>query len=252
MMLFPQQQKVAAQIDHVLDVFLKSEATIRPHFNLTGESGSGKSFLVKGRCELVGVPFMEINAAQLTAEGNSGNSLTKALRPLRTQWHVPNVIFVDEWDKLFQRNGETTEGFRSMVQDEFLTNLESKYASVFTDYGKYEPIKVENTLFIFAGAWMNQKITTLDQLRDAGLRTEFIGRVPLVFYTEKVPVEELRKKLREVALFKNYMKVFPKTDEKTAIKEICDLLEAQQKEIPIGIRLLNSCIHQYFFKGIIQ
>lgn len=249
-MIFPQQQKFCAQLDHVLNVLVTSEAAIRPHFHLTGPSGSGKSYLVNQRAKLHNIPFIELNAAQITAEGLSGNSLSKALRGLRQHWNVPNIIFVDEFDKLFQRNGETTESFRSIVQDEFLTALESKYASIFTDYGKYEPIRIDNSLFIFAGAYSNQKISTIKELRDAGLRTEFVGRVPLVFSTEEVPLDELKKHLKRVGLFQEYMKLYPKICPRQAAKEICDLLAEQQKDMAIGIRLLNSCIHQFFMKDI--
>lgn len=250
-MLFEQQLKVSKQIDHILQVFLDSDAAIRPHFHLTGPSGSGKSYLVKQRADIHQIPFMEINAAGITAEGLSGNSLAKALRKLRENWAMPNIVFVDEFDKLFLRNGETTEGFRSMVQDEFLTILESKYASVFTDYGKYEPVRIDNSLFIFAGAYSNQKISTLTELKDAGLRTEFVGRVPLVLETTEVPIEELQKHLKDVDLFKSYMKLYPRTKEVVASKGVCELLVTQQKNIPIGIRGLNSCIHQYFMRGIL-
>lgn len=249
-MIFPQQEKFCSQIDHIFDVFQKSDSAIRPHFHLTGPSGSGKSFLVNQRAKLRTIPIIEVNAAQLTAEGLSGNSLSKALRPLRNHWNEPNIVFVDEFDKLFQRNGETTEGFRSMVQDEFLTALESKNTTIFTDYGKYEPIRIDNTLFIFAGAYSNQRITTIGELRDAGLRTEFVGRVPLVFWTEEVPIEQLKRCLKKVALFVEYLKIYPNTNQREAVNGICDLLTEQQKDTPIGIRLLNSCIHQYFMKNI--
>ena len=44
--MFPEQQRVTQQINHLMDVMVKSECEIRPHFFLTGPTGSGKSFLV--------------------------------------------------------------------------------------------------------------------------------------------------------------------------------------------------------------
>jgi ATP-dependent protease Clp ATPase subunit len=249
-MIFPQQERIVRQLTHVMRTFAQSEAAIRPHFHLTGPSGSGKTFLVNEAAREFKIPFMEVNAAGLTAEGLSGNSLSKALRKLREHWNEPNIIFVDEFDKLFQRNGETTEGFRSMVQDEFLTALESRYTSIFTDYGKYEPIRIDNSLFIFAGAYSNQKIDSIQALKDTGMRTEFIGRVPLVFSTEAVPLDELSKYITKVSLFQEYKKLYPNTQERAAAKGIVAMLEDQQKETPIGIRLLNSTIHQYFMRDI--
>lgn len=249
-MLFPQQFKVVEQMEHIMNVFLNSESAIRPHFHLTGPSGSGKSYLVSELCKKLNIPFIEMNAAQLTAEGLSGNSLSKALRPLREHWNVPNIIFVDEFDKLFQTNGERTENFRSQVQDEFLTCLESKYASIFTDYGKYEPVVVNNSLFIFGGAYSNQKITTLSQLKDAGMRTEFLGRVPLVLFTEQVPLDELKKHVTKLELYQHYKNLYPDTNDRAAVKGITDILIKQNKETPIGIRLLNTAIHLYFMRGL--
>lgn len=249
-MLFPQQEKISGQIDHILKVFNESEAAIRPHFFLTGPSGSGKSHLINDLATQHKIPFMEVNAAGLTAEGLSGNSLSKALRKLREYWAKPNIIFVDEFDKLFQRNGTNTEDFRSMVQDEFLLALESKYTSIFTDYGKYENFRIDNSLFVFAGAFSNQKITNFAELKDAGLRTEFIGRVPLIFSTEEVDIDSLKLAIPHVALFKNYCQMFPPQNRSKVVNAIADIVEEQQKVTPIGIRLLNSAIHQYFMKDI--
>lgn len=249
-MLFPQQEKVVRQMTHIMTVFKESDAAIRPHFSLTGPSGSGKSYLVNEAAKEVGLKFMEINAAQLTAEGLSGNSLSKSLRQLREHWNEPNIIFVDEFDKLFQNNGERTENFRSQVQDEFLMHLESKYASVFTDYGKYEPVKIDNSLFIFAGAYSNQKIHTLSDLKEAGMRTEFLGRVPLVLYTEAVPLEELQKHIPKLDLYRNYKALYPNIKDATAVKQIVNMMQKQNEETPIGIRLINTCIHLYFMRDL--
>lgn len=244
--LFPQQEKLANDLINLLSIFTESEAKIRPHFHLTGPSGSGKSYLLKQICEAMKVPMIEVNAAGITAEGLSGNSLSKAIRKLREHWNEPNVIFVDEFDKLFQRNGSSTEDFRSGVQDEFLTCLESKYASVFTDYGKYEPTVIENSLFVFAGAYSNQRINTLKALRDAGMRTEFVGRVPLVFESLEVPLHELKKYIPEVALFKEYRKLFKEGRDSQHVAKIIQIMNEQDKESKIGIRLMNSAIHQHF------
>ncbi len=247
--MFPSQEKIASQIRHLIGVHMESEAEIRPHFFLTGPSGSGKSYLTKSIAEEFKAPYFEINAAQLTAEGLSGNSLSKAMRPLREHWNKPNVIFVDEFDKLFQRNGETTENFRSQVQDEFLHMLEAKNASIFTDYGKYEPVRVDNSLFIFGGAFSGQQIDNLPALREAGLRTEFVGRVPLVFCTKPVTLDELKAALPHTKLFKNYIAITG-IKPRDAIREINKMLAEQIEQLDLGIRMLHSTIHQFFMGDI--
>ena len=248
--MFPEQNKVSAQITHLLMTAQKSECAIRPHFFLTGPTGSGKSFLVNQIAQELGIEFFEINAAQLTAEGLSGNSLSKAMRPLRQHWNQPNVIFVDEFDKLFQRNGESAEHFRSDVQDEFLRVLESSHASIFTDYGKYEQVRVDKSVFIFAGAFSDQKIRTLEDLRDAGIRNEFIGRVPLVFWTDPVHLDSMLAALPRFQLLKDYLKINPHITQAKAVKDISQMLRAKAKTSTIGVRLMNSTVHQYFMKDI--
>ena len=248
--MFPEQHKITKQITHLFSTAQKSECQIRPHFFLTGPTGSGKSFLVNQVAEEMNIPFFEINAAQLTAEGLSGNSLSKAMRPLRQHWNQPNIIFVDEFDKLFQRNGEDTQNFRSDVQDEFLRVLESKYASIFTDYGKYEQVRCDNTVFVFAGAFSDQKIRTLDDLRDAGIRNEFVGRVPLVFWTDPVHLDSMLAALPNLKLLDDYLKINPGIIRARAIKEISALLRQEAKTSTIGVRLMNSTVHRYFMKDL--
>lgn len=247
--VFPSQREITRKITHLVNVHVESECRIRPHFLITGPSGSGKSFLTNAICKQLDVPFFELNAAQITQEGLSGNSLTKAMRPLRDHWNRPNVIFVDEFDKLLQQNGEKTENFRSGVQDEFLQLLESKYASVFTDYGKYEPVLCENSLFIFAGAFSGTKITETEDLRALGLRTEFIGRVPIVVSTDQVTLQELYNALPKLKLFNDYLSINPTVNKNTAMKGIKKLIEEQHKN-NLGVRLLNSVTHQYFMRDM--
>lgn len=248
--MFPSQNRVAAQIQHLFKVFMQSEGQIRPHFFLTGPSGSGKSFLTKQIAEEFDMPFLDLNAAQITSEGISGNSLSKALRPLRAHWDRRNIIFMDEFDKLFQSNGTETQSYRSDVQNEILHCLEAKNTSVFGEYGKYDQISVENTLFVFAGSFSNQAVNNVQDLLELGMRREFVGRVPLVFSTQQVTLEEMLKALPQTKLFQDYMKYFPLISKSKAIKGISTLLEEQSKTTNLGIRLMASTTHQYFMKDI--
>lgn len=251
-MQFPEQNAVRRKISHLLHVHQESKAAIRPHFFLSGPSGSGKSYSVKQLCEERNMSFFEMNAAQITAEGISGNSLSKAMRPLKATWMKPNVVFVDEFDKLFLRNGSDAYGHQSDVQDEFLTMLESEKTSVFGDYGKYEPVKVDNTLFIFAGAFNGVTVENHDDLLKAGIRPEFIGRVPLMFSMPSPELDSLLKAVQNSSLLDSYCDLYRITGK--ARKET---VEAIQKGIQdayaesggvIGIRMINHAIHTHFLK----
>ena len=71
-----EQAKVKEDISRIIEIFKGSEAKIRPHFVLTGPSGSGKSHVIQAVADEFDLGYLEINAAQLTKEGTSGNSLS--------------------------------------------------------------------------------------------------------------------------------------------------------------------------------
>lgn len=247
-----EQIDLAKRLDKVFQVFSVSEATIRPHFVLTGGSGTGKSHVIKKLASEMEVGYFEINAAQLTKEGTSGNSLSKALAPLREAQGKPVICFVDEFDKLFisgNANSELAHETTNGVQNEFLKVLESDYTSVFADYGKYAEVAVDNVLFVFAGAFNGEKDITLDRLREMGLKTEFLGRVGLVFNTKPISRESLVKIIDRSDLLKSYAKVFTDVDIPHAKKIITDHVLDNCEANTLGVRMVNTLIHQYFING---
>lgn len=246
------QETLVKEIDRIFKIFINSECAIRPHFILTGESGSGKSFTIKNLCEANDLKFLEINAAQITKEGTSGNSLSKALSPLINMGNHPIVIFVDEFDKLFisgNSNSQLAHEVTAGVQNEFLKVLEADTCSVFGDYGKYVNVALKNTLFVFAGAFNNEPDITLDKLRDFGVKTEFLGRVGLVYNTKKLSLEDLFQILENSSMLKTYLNLFPEVDKKTVIKSIKEYLKETYEKNTLGARTINTLIHQYFIKG---
>jgi ATP-dependent protease Clp ATPase subunit len=251
MLLIEEQEKVANNLRRLMEIFRGSKGDIRPHFILTGPSGSGKSHIVKALATEFRLGYVEVNAAQLTKEGTPGNSLSKALTPLVNQPEL-TLCFVDEFDKLFISGNlntdlahETTNG----VQNEFLTVLESETTSVFGDYGKYINAPVSNVLFIFAGAFNGEKDINMDRLREFGLKTEFLGRVGLVFGMEKLSVNSMYAALTRSKLLANYLALFPDTDVDHFYSTIMKIVEENHEKNTLGIRLLNTLINQYFIHG---
>ena len=246
------QDKSLNSIDKILDIFEASAGEIRPHFMLTGPSGSGKSFIIKTLADKHGINFLEINAAQLTKEGTSGNSLSKALTPLLNCGNTLTIVFADEFDKLFisgNSNSDLAHESTNGVQNEFLKVLESDEATVFGDYGKYLNASVKNVLFVFAGAFNGEENITLDRLRELGLKTEFLGRVGLTFNTKKLELEDLYTILESSTLLEMYLKLFQDVDK----EEITYLLKAHiqknHENNTLGARMINTLINQYFING---
>lgn len=249
-MILPEQEVVAGTLNRVFDAYVKSEGVIRPHFILAGGSGTGKSHLIKTLAKEKKIHFLEVNAAGLTKEGVSGNSLTKALAPLgNMDTSKALVIFVDEFDKLFTTGGsDTTHEALAGVQNEFLTMLESDTASVFGDYGHYKKVNVEKTLFVFAGAFNGMENLNEDKLREMGMRTEFLGRVSLLFQTSRISMESMMLAVDENKLIQAYCDVFDR-NRKTVVKAIKNQVRIAHEQSSIGVRLVNQLVHQYFLQG---
>lgn len=239
-------------ISTIFEIFKNSDSELRPHFMLTGPSGSGKTWTIMQLVQSFEFNYFEINAAQLTKEGTSGNSLSKALTPLLRAGGQPTICFVDEFDKMFisgNCNTDTAHETTNGVQNEFLKVLESKTTEVFHDYGKYQRASVENVLFIFAGAFNGQENITLDDLRDFGIKTEFLGRVGLTFNMTKLTLADLKQILSDSHVLKLYLKLFKNVNRDVVITTIMSALEEHYEKNTLGARMINTLIHQYFIMG---
>ena len=246
-----EQTNVLDRLRRILNIFATSEGTIRPHFILTGPSGSGKSFTVETLAEDLEIPMIEINAAGLTKEGTAGNSLSKALTPLVQHGNRPVVCFVDEFDKLFisgNTNSDLAHETTNGVQNEFLKVLEGS-ASIFGDYGKYHNVKTDKVLFVFAGAFNGEENIDLDRLREFGLKTEFLGRVGLAYGLEKVTLEQLQDILENSKLLESYLRLVPEAKKDKVVPLIMNVVKENYEKNTLGVRLINTLIHQYFIEG---
>lgn len=246
------QNQLVTEISKIFEIFKASNCELRPHFILTGPSGSGKSFTIKNLCEAHELKFLEVNAAQLTKEGTSGNSLSKVLSPLTQMGDKPTVVFVDEFDKLFisgNSNSQLAHEATTGVQNEFLKVLESDTSSVFGDYGKYINVSMKNTLFVFAGAFNNEPDVTIDRLRDFGVKTEFLGRVGLVYNTKPLTLDDMFVILEKSEVLKKYLKLFENVDRNQVLETLKGHLKRSFENNTLGARSINTLINQYFIKG---
>lgn len=249
--VIPEQEDIAKVLTRVFEAYTESKCVIRPHFLLSGESGTGKSHLISMIAKKYNVEMLEINAASLTKEGVSGNSLSKAMSGLLTMKTSNGVvIFVDEFDKLFTNGASSgTHEALSGVQNEFLTMLEKDTASVFGDYGKYINVNVGKALFVFAGAFNGEDNLTHERLRELGLRTEFLGRVSLQFSTKRISLESLLELVEHNILLQEYMKVFKSSNKKKVINDIKSQITEEYRKNEIGVRVVNQLVHQYFLQS---
>lgn len=243
-------QEAKDTVQRAIEIFYKSNGLIRPHVLLTGSSGSGKTYLAETLANARNLPFLEINGAQLTNEGISGNSLSKALVPLKNYGEQLNVIFVDEIDKLFV-NGEDILAGREVkigVQNELLKIIEGKTTDVIGDYGKYHTVSVSNSLFIFAGAFNNTENVTYDLLRDFGLRNEFLGRLGVLVHVPRPTLEHIASTLPSNIIYQTYCKMF-NVNPAQVFKYIMDIIAKYHHQNNLGLRLVNTLLHAYFMNN---
>lgn len=247
-----EQIQLLDELKRVVEIFVNSECELRPHFILTGASGSGKSHIISALAKELEVGFLEINAAQLTKEGTAGNSLSKAMTPITHFQDKPTICFVDEFDKLFisgNSNSDLAHETTNGVQNEFLKVLEADTASVYGDYGKYINISTKNVLFVFAGAFNGEENITLDRLREMGIKTEFLGRVGLVFNTNKLSLKSMLEILDKSPVLEKYLELFTDSKKEEVINTLTPIITAEYEKNTLGVRMINTLIHQYFIKG---
>lgn len=245
------QDNLVNDIERIFTIFEASEGQIKPHFILTGESGSGKTYTVNTLAVKYKMNFIEINAAQLTKEGVSGNSLSKCLTPLMNLSKQLTVVFVDEFDKLFisgNSNDSSAHESTTGVQNEFLKLLEGRTTQVFGDYGKYVQVPIDKVLFVFAGAFNNERDITLDRLREIGVKTEFLGRVGLIYNTKPLSIDDLYNIIDCSDLLHRYCKLFDEDFEKVSLY-IKGYVQRFYEKNTLGARMINTLIQQYFIKG---
>jgi ATP-dependent protease Clp ATPase subunit len=249
-------KKTIEQVRRILNIHQASQAKIRPHFFLTGVSGSGKTYNVEALCDELMMPMVEINCAQLTKEGLSGNSLSKALAPIANSGMEPMVVLLDEFDKLFIRgnnNSELADDSTTSIQNELLKILEGRTTSVFTgNFGQYADITIDHCIFIFAGAWNGEPDLDLDRLRAFGVKTELLGRVGLIFGMEKVKLADLLHAVETSELLDSYCKLFADTDRAKVVAEVQQVVSDNYEMNTIGYRQIAALLHQFFINGTLK
>ena len=243
-------QKNAIQvINRILSNYLKSQGNIRPHFLLSGKSGVGKSFILEELAKKHAIAFVNINAAQLTREGISGNSLSKSLEGLKRLQNKPAIVLLDEFDKLFNGVNGGTGDERSGVQSEILHIISSGIAQLIGDYGHYMEVSTRNILFVFAGAFLGEEQLSPEKLLKMGMFPELLGRVNIHVPIPDIDCADLIKAMKADPLLAQYFFVnnITEPEQKNQIQDaIAVELEKQYKTNVIGYRLITRLIHQYF------
>lgn len=196
---------------------------------LVGQSGTGKTHLVRTLCKQRNIPLLTISATDLMPTGNDTGTNKKQLQKLirdtaaeytkKPEYHsvegVLNqmIIFVDEFDKLGV-SYDSTGNWNKHVQASFLTLIE--------DGGEFAGLS-----WIFAGAFSSlytgrtnkprpigffaesaepelEEITDKDII-GAGIIPEMVGRIPLIVQLDDFTVEDYANIARQIMATKYNM-----------------------------------------------
>lgn len=165
---------------------------------LVGPTGCGKTYLLSLITAFLKIPFVVIDATDITPEGYVGRSAEQFIGELRHKYDGEEeqveqaLVFIDEGDKIAHGASATNDGFKTVAsQQAFLKILEGK---------EVRGVSTEKMLFVLGGAFSHitarkdysGKITTED-LVESGFIPEFAGRFPVITTLDGLTEEDLER-----------------------------------------------------------
>ncbi len=171
----------------------------KPLLLLLGDTGIGKTYIIKTAAKLMDFNFIELNAKSITQEGWAGKSFADMLEESVAElssYDERTIVFIDEFDKMCIPNfSSKSDNVADHIQNGML-----KYLEGFKISGKRQDIDTSKFCFILAGNFKSIRekrkeklrnnigfIENLDQeeldkflhkeLEDFGVIPELIGRI---------------------------------------------------------------------------
>lgn len=249
---------------------------------LIGPSGSGKTLLAETLAKALDVPFLMVDASQITATGYVGDSINDVMkRLLHAAGGDPKkaeraIVFIDELDK---RKAGSTNGTVDVsglcVQQELLKLIEGTKIRVPSGQnpmqgGQEVELNTSNILFICGGAFvgldklMAERLGVSVGLLDTsdpthplrpssedlirfGIIPELIGRLPVIAMLDDITEETLIRILKEPknAITKQYQELFKMEDvELSFTDEALQAIAKRALDGKIGARGLRSILEE--------
>ncbi len=234
---------------------------------LIGPTGTGKTYLLETLAEVLGVPFLCVDATELTPDGYIGLNVSNCLSGISCQ-EAQNIehaiIFIDEADKLSGAGSDS--GFKTtQIQQSLLKMIEGKRAkntrgSIFG--GEGSSIDTSKMLFVMGGAFSgitarkdyNGEVTPFD-LTKYGLMPEFVGRFPVIATLDALSVEDLATILTEPkdSLLSEFKEIFKSHKvELEFTKEALKVIAMASLKFGTGARGIRAVIESVLQEHLFQ
>lgn len=233
---------------HLKRVRGELEGVDKSNVLLIGNSGTGKTYLIKTLASILNVPYTCVSATALTENGYVGADVESVIRKLEVaaggnrKLAEKGIVFIDEIDKLSGTSSKTASGStvigREGVQQALLKIIEGDMVDLSESGNGKNMIDTTQILFICAGAFdglsdiikrrVNKSysigfggslderedggrlsdVTTQD-LYDYGMMREFVGRFPKIAIMEDVTKEFLANVLQmDNSVLRQYERIF--------------------------------------------
>lgn len=247
---------------------------------LMGNSGTGKTHIIKSLASYIDVPLMIVDSSTYTTAGYVGNDVEEIIKELyersgkNKEKTERGIVFLDEIDKKKKSKdtGGKVEPGGEQAQQAFLKLVEGKEVNV----TKNVTIDTSNILFIAGGAFVGlldivkrrrktesfgfvtptvgdsielaYQNSSTEDLIEFGLIPEFIGRFPIITYTCDLTKKEIIDIIRSTdnSILKQYKTLFRINDElelditPQAIDEISEMVIRDK----IGVRGVRKVVEK--------
>lgn len=197
---------------------------------LIGPTGCGKTHILRNACEITDLPYVIVDATELTSSGYVGKDVSSMLHELVVKCKGSikeaerGVIYIDEIDKIAKCKGpdQGRDISGESVQQGLLKMIEGGDITVEDRKGTKFRISTDNILFIFSGAFVGlekvvsnrtvkkksigfnqdievkklsakqlQKKVTIDDIIDFGMIPELMGRIPIITVIDHLTKKQL-------------------------------------------------------------
>lgn len=241
---------------------------------LVGPTGTGKTYTLTKIAECLNVPFVTVDATELTPDGYVGKDIGSFVNDIKVaagQKKEHAIVFIDEIDKLATNSygkGGVPIGHRSSfktsdIQQALLKIVEGRptgEAMGWRSGGSNNLIDTTNMLFVIGGAFSGitsqpgyANNITPDDLIAYGLLPEFVGRFPIIAQLESLGLEAMKQILMssEECVFAEYEKIFKEHGAKLIFSpDAIDLICRAAIAKGLGARALRGIVEDVLLEPL--